>query len=51
MNNAKTRLGTLSKEAELELVALKLRHLQAEAKRKGTKFETLDEVKKRYGFE
>ena len=40
----------IDKETELELVAIKIRQQQLEAKIKGLKYETHEEVKKRYGF-
>ncbi|MFH0969921.1 MAG: hypothetical protein V1776_00455 [Candidatus Diapherotrites archaeon] len=40
----------ISKERELELVALKIKQQVAEMKAKGLKYETWEEVKKRYGF-
>ncbi len=48
---AKLQAGKpVPRELELELVGEKLRQLELESKRKGTKFETLEEVMKRYGF-
>lgn len=40
----------ISKERELELVALKIKQQVAEMKAKGLKYETWKEVKKKYGF-
>lgn len=40
----------ISKERELELVALKIKQQVAEMKAKGLKYETWEEVKKKYGF-
>lgn len=42
--------GKISKELELELVALKLKQEHDEAKQQGLRYETHEEVKKRYGF-
>lgn len=39
-----------SKELELELVALKMVKEEAEMKTSGKKYQSLDEVKKKYGF-